>query len=204
MRYGRTVVLAILAGLGGATLAVPANGQAAAPAAKADPADDIMKKAVNKPGTNWSVYGATQTTKALKDDGVPGGEVLRVTVSAKGGKPWDVGGASPIQKPIAAGDTILVAMYLRAPELKAGETASIPFLGAGGASAPYEPIVSTGVTITKDWKLYYASGKAPKDVSGGTANAAIHLAADKQVIDLGPVFVLDFGQNYDPAKLPKN
>jgi uncharacterized protein YbaA (DUF1428 family) len=189
----------------GTMLAAPLPAQqAAAPAAKSDPADDIMKKAVNKPGTNWSVYGATQTTKALKDDGVPGGEVLRVTVSAKGANPWDVGGASPIQKPITAGDTILVAVYLRAPRLKDGETASIPFLGAGGATAPYEPVVSTGVTITKDWKLYYASGRAAKDVPGGTANAAIHLAADKQVIDLGPVFVLDFGQNYDPAKLPKN
>ena len=201
MRKLMTVFLAVA----GTIATTPALAQqAAAPEAKSAPADDIMKKAVNKPGTNWSVYGATQTTKSLKDDGVPGGEVLRVTVSAKGANAWDVGGASPIQKPIAAGDTILVAMYLRAPELKDGQTAAIPFLGAGGASAPYERIVSTGVTITKDWKLYYASGKAPKDVPGGTAKAAIHLAADKQVIDLGPIFVLDFGQNYDPAKLPKN
>lgn len=200
----RILMMAVLAAAG-TVVAMPASAQqAAAPAAKSDPGADIMNKAVNKPGTNWSVYGAGQTSKTLKDGGVPGGEVLRVTVAAKGANAWDVGGSSPIQKPIAAGDTILVAMYLRAPQLKEGETASIPFLGAGGAAPPYEPLARTEVTITKDWKLYYASGKAAKDIAGGTANAVVHLAADKQVIDLGPVFVLDFGQNYDPAKLPKN
>jgi hypothetical protein len=31
----------------------------------------------------------------------------------------------------------------------------------------------------------------------------VHLASDKHVVDLGPVIVLDFGQNYT-AKLPDN
>jgi hypothetical protein len=200
----RQVLTIFLAG-SAAMLALPVLAQqAAAPAAKSDASDDIMKKAVNQPGTNWQVYGPNQKAKALNDGGVPGGQVIRVTVSAKGANAWDVGSSSPIQKPIAAGDTILVAMYLRAPELKDGETASIPYIGANGVAAPYENLVGNGVTINKDWKLYYASGKAAKAFPGGTMRATAHLAADKQVIDLGPVFVLDFGQNYDPAKLPKN
>lgn len=71
-------------------------------------------------------------------------------------------------------------------------------------AAPYENFVGNGVTITRSWKIYYASGKAPKDLAGSTMRATAHLAANRQVIDLGPVFVLDFGQNYDPAKLPRN
>ena len=172
--------------------------------AKTAPADDIMKKAVNIPGTNWSVYGPGQTTKKLRDDAVPGGEVLRATVTIAGANAWDAGAISPIQKPIAAGDTILVAMYLRAPALKDGETAAIPYIGANGAAPPYQDVVGTGVSITREWKLYYASGKANRDLPGGSVRVTAHLAAKPQVIDLGPVFVLDFGQNYDPAKLPKN
>ena len=197
-------ILTTLTAITVAILAMPAHAQQAAPAAKSDPADDIMKKAINKPGTNWSVYGPGQTVKALKDDGVPGGQVLRVTVTAKGANAWDVGSSSPIQKPIAAGDTILVAVYMRAPDLKDGETTPIPFLGANGVAAPYENVVGNPVAITKDWKLYYASGKAPKAFPGDTVRATAHLAAEKHVVDLGPVFVLDFGQNYDPAKLPTN
>ena len=34
-------------------------------------------------------------------------------------------------------------------------------------------------------------------------NATVHLASDEHVIDLGPVFVLDFGQNYTKP-LPVN
>ncbi len=200
----RQVLTMFLAG-SAAMLAPPVLAQqAAAPAAKSDASDDIMKKAINQPGTNWQIYGPNQKAKALNDTGVPGGQVIRVTVSAKGANAWDVGSSSPIQKPIAAGDTILVAMYLRAPELKEGETASIPYIGANGAAAPYENLVGNGVNISKDWKLYYASGKAAKAFAGGSMRATAHLAADKQVIDLGPVFVLDFGPNYDPAKLPKN
>jgi len=200
----RQILTIVLAG-GAAMLALPAIAQqAGATAAQSDAPDDIMKKAINQPGTNWQVYGPNQKVKALNDSGVPGGQVIRVTVAAKGANAWDVGSTSPIQKPIAAGDTILVAMYLRAPELKDGETVSIPYIGANGVEAPYENLLGDGVTITRDWKIYYASGKATKAFAGGTMRATAHLAANKQVIDLGPVFVLDFGQNYDPAKLPRN
>lgn len=184
----------------------PALAQTAAPAADkpAAAAPDILQKAINVPGANWSFYGATQTSKAVKSDGVPGGQAVRVTVKDKGANAWDVGGSSPIQKGIAAGDTILVAVYMRAPMLKDGETTPIAFLGATDSVEPYATIANTSVAIGNQWKLYYASGKAPRAFAPGTARATLHLAAAKHVVDLGPIFVLDFGQGYDPAKLPKN
>jgi hypothetical protein len=51
------------------------------------------------------------------------------------------------------------------------------------------------VTITNTWKIYYASGVASKNFPGNSMNATVHLASDKHVVDLGPVFVLDFGKN---------
>lgn len=170
---------------------------------KKDAAGSILDKAVNKPGTDWAVYGANQTIKALTDGDVPGGQVIRATVTAKGTNAWDVGASSPIQKPIMAGDTILLAVYLRGPELKDGETMPLPFIGINGAAPPYENLTGTDVRITKAWKLYYASGKAAKNYPGNAMRATIHLAGDKHVVDLGPVFVLDFGQNYT-KKLPDN
>jgi hypothetical protein len=170
---------------------------------KKDAAGSILDKAVNKPGANWAVYGAGQTSKVMKDEGVPGGQFLRATVTAKGANAWDAGASSPIQKPIAAGDTILVAIYLRAPELKSGETMALPYIGSNGAAAPYDGLVNANVSINNSWKLYYASGVASKNFPGNSMNATVHLASDKHVIDLGPVFVLDFGQNYT-KKLPDN
>ena len=80
---------------------------------------------------------------------------------------------------------------------------ALPYIGANGVAPPYDGLVADDVTISNKWKIYYASGKAGRNVAGGTMNVAVHLASDKQVVDLGPVFVLDFGQNYAKA-LPDN
>ena len=162
-----------------------------------------MDKAVNKVGANWSFYGTGQSSKMMKDADVAGGQFVRVTVTAKGANVWDVGAISPIQKPIAAGDTVLVAIWMRAPELKKGETMPLPMIGANGAAAPYDNLVKSDVNITNAWNLYYASGKVATNFPGNSANVTVHLASDKHVVDLGPVFVLDFGQNYT-KKLPAN
>jgi hypothetical protein len=192
-------IVTILIGAAVACSAVVA-GQTAI--AGQDSGGSILDKAINKPGANWAIYGANQSNKAMKDPSLQGGQFIRATVTAKGANPWDVGANSPIQKPIAAGDTVLVAVYLRAPELKAGETMSL-HVGANGAAPPYEGLLATDVKITNTWKLYYASGKASKNFPGGSMNAAVHLASDKHVVDLGPIFVLDFGQNYTQP-LPDN
>jgi hypothetical protein len=186
--------------------AAPAGaGAQAAPTVAADKATpNVLDKAVNVPGTNWSIYGAAQKSKLGKTQGVPGDQAMRVDVLAKGANAWDVGAQSPIQKAIAAGDAILVAVYLRAPSLKDGETASIPFLGATESTPPYAGVVGNAVTIGNQWKIYYASGKTARAFAVGTANVAVHLAAAKQVIELGPVFVLDFGPDYSLARMPKN
>jgi hypothetical protein len=76
-----------------------------------------------------------RNSKLGTTQGVPGDQAMRVDVTAKGANLWDVGALSRIQKPIASGDAILVAVYLRAPKLKDGETTAIPFMGATEAAA---------------------------------------------------------------------
>lgn len=199
MRHLPTIIIAAAL----STMPGLAQAQTAAPAPAPAASDNILDKAINKPGANWTVYGTNQKTKLMNEPGVPGNQFFRATITAKGANAWDIGANSPIQKPIAAGDTILVAIWLRAPELKDDETMPLPYIGANGAAPPYDGLVSANVTVGKAWKLYYASGKATRDFAGGTVNATVHLASDKHVIDLGPVFVLDFGQNY-AKKLPDN
>lgn len=193
----------LFAGMLLATIASPALAQTA-PAPAPAAGGNVLDRAINLPGTNWSVYGPNQKSKLGKTQGVPGDQAMRVEVTAKGANAWDVGALSPIQKAIGAGDAILVAVYLRAPNLKDGETAEISFLGATEAAEPYGNIAPGSVSVGKDWKLYYVSGKSPKAYAPNTARVTAHLAGAKQVIELGPVFVLDFGPNYDLAKMPKN
>lgn len=205
MKAAIRLVLASTAPLLACAMVLPAAAQTAPAAPGAQPPQaNILDRAINTPGSNWAVYGAGQTSKMGKTTGVPGNEAMHVVVTAQGAHPWDVGALSPIQKPIAAADVVLVAVYLRAPELADGATAPIAFLGATASDAPYDTIAGQAVTITKNWKLYYASGKAPKAFAAGTARVSVQLAAAKAVVELGPVFVLNFGANYDTWKLPQN
>ena len=186
-----------------AVLAVsPAGAQP--PAAPAPAASSLDSKLINVPGTDWNVYGPNQSAKRLEKEGPKGYPAIRVIVSKPGRNAWDAGAVSVVPKPVAAGDAVLVAVYLRAPELKDGETLELPLVGATGASAPYPAIAGEKAVLTNQWKLYFASGKAPQAFAAGGVQATVHLAGARQVIDLGPLRVYDFGPDMDLKRLPHN
>jgi hypothetical protein len=166
--------------------------------------ETLIKRVINEPGTAYTFYGDGLTSKPMKDPDIPGGVFVRVDVSRKGGQPWEAGGGYAIRKPIKAGDVIFFAIYARAPDLKDGETASMPGLGVCEDASPYTPIAIGDKRITNRWDIYYVSAKASRAWHRGEAHVAMQLAADKQVIDLGPVFVLDLGPDYDITTLPHN
>jgi len=187
-----------------ALAAAPLAAQQAPPPAPAPaPAPGILDKAVNQPGTNWQLYGAGQKSRLGKTQGVPGNQAMRVDVAAKGANPWDAGALSPVQKPIGPGDAVLVAVYLRAPKLADGQTTPVPFLGLTEAAAPYATVAGASAAVGRDWKLFYASGKAARAYPPGSVRVAVHLAGAAHQLELGPVFVLDFGPSQDVAKLPR-
>jgi endo-1,4-beta-xylanase len=172
--------------------------------AQAENENAIMDKVVNTPAaTAWSVNGAT--AHARDDTTVQGGKAIRIEVSSKGRNPWDVQASSAVLKPVAKGDIILVAFWARAEVPAEGETvahiSSIRFQLSG---APYTGIFDDSASVGGKWQMYYASGTADADYRPGSVTLTLQLASAKQTIDLGPVFILDFGPNYDRSKLPKN
>ena len=164
--------------------------QAAAPAAE----DDITSKIINRPPPGaYRVDGTKGSIR--KDAAVQGGKALRIVVPGKSDKPWSVSVANPIEKPVKAGDRIVLAFWARLAKAEGGlATASLPYNAVQLSAAPYTPVFSGAVTIGPEWKLYEVKGKADKDYAAGTLNAALHLATAKQTIDLGPIFVLNMGR----------
>ena len=172
-------------------LLAPAAAHAqAAPA----PADDITSKIINlPPPTAHRVDGAKGSIR--KDEAVQGGKALRVAVPGKSDKSWTVSVANPIQKPVKAGDRIVLAFWARLAKAETGvTTASLPYNAVQLSAAPYTALFSGGVDVGPEWTLHEVKGKADKDYAAGTLNASIHLATGKHTIDLGPVFVLNLGR----------
>ena len=164
-------------------------------AAPASSTDDIVNKIISSPViTEYRVDG-TEAHEIRKDPAVQGAKALRIHVPGKAAHEWDISLAVPITKPVKAGDELVLAMWIR---LAAGEngatTVQLPFAGVQLNKEPYTPVISGPVTAVSDWKMQAVKGRADKDYKVGDIGVTVHLATAKQVIDFGPVFVLDMGQ----------
>jgi hypothetical protein len=164
---------------------------AAAPPSSA--ADDLAKQIINTPApAAFSVIGGTPDLK--KDPKVQGGQFLRVNVPQKGVNPWDISVSIPITQPIKAGDRLLMAFSARLVEGENGApTTTLPYNAVQQAGPPYGPVFFFSADIGKDWAQYHGQGVAAQDYKAGEVAATIQLATAKQIVDLGPVFVLDLG-----------
>lgn len=189
--------IAVASAMAGLCFATPVLAQSA-PAG-----GGLLDKAVNQPGTSWNFYGEKYKAKATQAPGIPGDEAVHVAVAAKGANPWDIGATSATVKPVQANDTMLLAVYLRAPDAAEGQTIDLP-IGIGEAAAPYGVLAQDMAKVGPSWKLYYAAGRAGRAYAPGAIRATVQLAGAKQVVELGPVFLLDMGAAQDPAKLPHN
>lgn len=165
----------------------------------------ILDKAVNDLTRGWQLSGPTASQELIKDPTVSGGIAERVTVTQAGVNPWDAGGMNTNAKKISQGDVLLLAFWAKAVEPPAGDDSVTIFARIQESNPPYNAVgMQETLSIGKTWKMYYAKGAAPKDYRPGNISGAINIATGKQVIDFGPILLLDFGPNYDINKLPHN
>lgn len=163
---------------------------------------DILKKAINKPSANWQVYGPGQKTSAVKDKTLAGGGAMKVEVQAASDKPWQVEAQQGLTGKVAKGDVMLVAFWAKAESVDGGPAeATIAAVRVQQAGAPYDAAMQGSAKVGAEWKMYTVPGRATLDIPAGGANVSLHLGAARQTVLLGPVFVLDFGPDYDLKKL---
>jgi hypothetical protein len=166
----------------------------------------ILDRAINNPAVDsWSAYGQGQRSRLIRTPDVVGERAFRVRVTRAGADAWEVGAKASITGAINQGDVLLLAYWARAEApLDGGDTATISSSRVELAAAPYTVEFEAPARVSGEWKMYYASGVASRAFAAGEAGVTLHLAAGEQTIDLGPVFVLNFGPDYNVARLPRN
>lgn len=159
-------------------------------------ADDIANKIISVPVPSaYRVDGIQPKPSVRSDPKVQGGRALRVSVPGKAANPWAVALSVPINKPVKAGDKLILAFWARLEMGEDGATsATLPYNAIQLAHDPYTALFSGPITIGPEWKLQEVEGKANANYAAGDLNVSVHLATAKQVVDFGPVFVLDMGQ----------
>lgn len=186
----------LLVVLGAAALAVPviAQGPAAAPAPSGQSAEALFaQRLINDPRVEvLRPYGQPIGPVPRSDKKVQFGKALRVQIGSPSLEIGRIGVTTPTLKPVKEGDRIVVAFWARAQrtEDKApGKLCRVQL----EATPQIRAVFDQPFDVTPEWKMYKLSGKADRAYPAGGLNAAFHLACAKQVIDLGPVFILDYG-----------
>ena len=160
--------------------------------------EDIVSRMINKETNGaWFIQPEKPKAKHMKAD-VLGGYAFRVRAT-KSANPWDVQASSPIAGAINEGDVIMVNYYARAEE--PAEGGSSLTLRVQLAGPPYSSVLETTTKISGEWDSYCAFRVASASLGEKKSSVSIHLATAKQVIDLGPVMVFNFGPGYDTKKL---
>ncbi|HEV7607027.1 MAG TPA: hypothetical protein VGO61_06805 [Steroidobacteraceae bacterium] len=160
--------------------------------------EDIASRMINK-DTNgaWYVQPDKPKAKHIKAD-VPGEYAFRIKAN-KGVNPWDVQASSPVAGAINEGDVIMLNYFARAEEPAEGGSSLTARIQLAGP--PYSSVLEMTSKISGEWKSYCAFRVASASIPEKRSSVSIHLATAKQVIDLGPVLVFNFGKGYEKAKL---
>jgi Carbohydrate binding domain len=161
--------------------------------------EDIWSKTINN-DTNgvWNLQPEKPKAKVIKVDDPHVDHAFRIKAT-KGVNPWDLQANSPVQGAINQGDVIMLMYYARAEVPAAGGSSLAARIQIN--AAPYTSVMEMTSAITTEWKNYCAHRVASGDVPAKGGNVSIHLATADQVIDLGPVFVFNFGKDYNEKKL---
>jgi hypothetical protein len=160
---------------------------------------DIWTKTINNDSNGvWNVQPDKPKAKYFEVKGIPGERAFRIKAS-KGVNPWDVQASSPVQGAIDEGDVVMLVYYARAAEPAEGGSSLTARVQLAGA--PYTSTLDFSTPITGEWKSYCAHRVATTTLPEKKGSVSIHLATAKQVIELGPVFVFNFGKGYDRKAL---
>lgn len=166
--------------------------------------DDILQYLVNNPNVDsWQVLGVARPARPQRADGVLGDRAVRIT-ARRSAQPWDVAAQMPVSGEIKQGDTILLAVWARLAVAPDGAQSSRIPLRVQENTPPYTALAEDAGSVGPAWGMIYASGVATKDHAAGSTSLSVHLAGADQTVELGPALLLNFGQNYDAAKLSRN
>ena len=143
-------------------------------------------------------YGPAKLKK-VKDKLAPDGVAMEVK-SRKGKNPWDSGLSGPIPGMIKAGDTVVMSYWAKA--VKGEGVISSAGLQINGE--PYTPVAMQPAQLSSEWEQYFVSAKAAQDYDSSDLGYTIQVAGAKQTLRIGPIFVLNLGQNVDASRLPRN
>lgn len=175
--------------MGQAAIAQDADAQMDAALAQLQQA--LPGELLNNPfTTKWSTDGNRIRGKIVKSEGAPGGAAFEVKVRERFPEVWEARVKVPLEKDIAKGDEIEVAMWVRAekPMYSLG-TGNVDFQVVRNKE-PYDNIFSVNLRPTTEWQLLTARGTAGANFEIDDTLFGVNIGYGKQTLQFGTVYML--------------
>jgi len=157
-------------------------------------------KLMNDPTVlDWTVYGQGQKNRRVKTPGVGGGVAMQVTSPAASDAAHSIGVNVPLKAGFTPGQAITVAFWARTVSADTADGNGKLGLRLQLNEAPYSGFGDTMLAIGPEWKMYEVKAQASISVDPGKAVLGFQVAAAKQVVEIGQIFVLDMGMKATAA-----
>lgn len=193
VRKGWVLSVVAFALLAGGSVAVPGRVKADEAALAALQAQ-LPGKLMNDPTVlDWTVYGQGQKNKRVKTPGIGGGAALQVTSPAASDAAHNIGVNVPLTAGFTPGQAVTVAFWARTVSADTPDGNGKLGLRLQLNEAPYSGFGDSMLSIGPDWKMYEVKALATISVDPGKAVLGFQVAAAKQVVEIGQIFVLDMG-----------
>jgi len=152
----------------------------------------LAQRIINDPRVEaLNPYGLNLPPAIRADKKVQFGKAMRIPLTGHQDF-WRIGVTTPVLKPVKKDDQIVIAFWARAEKTADGTAGKI-----GRVQLEATPVIRTifeqAFEVGPEWKMYQVKGVADRDYAPRQLNAAMHLDSARQVLDIGPVFVLNYG-----------
>ena len=88
----------------------------------------------------------------------------------------------------------MIAFWARAHRTEGGAPGKIARVRIEESAPPDRELFAQSFDVGPAWKLHQLAGVADRDYAPGRIGVAMHVAAAKQTLDIGPVFVLRYAK----------
>lgn len=149
-----------------------------------------------------SVDGST--TEVIDAPGMPFPKTLRIRVPAAGNKPYEVELKAQTIGPIRKGDALWLSFWWRAAPSTDSEFEAVTRVYVSKSSPPWTTLHSQSLGAKSEWRWIQIPFIANESLAAGEAQVTFHLAFCPQTVEFGGMTLLNYGSNFDIARLPRN
>lgn len=128
-------------------------------------------------------------------------KALQATIEKAGAQPWDVQFQATTKEPISRGDVLHIRFYARNIQSMTGQAQLAVVYELN--QAPHTKSVDISVTAGSEWTPVDIPFTAKQDFKAGGGQLAVRLALAQQVVQLGGLQLLNYGNSVKASDLPR-